>query len=112
MRALLLLAAVPLFLGSAIPAAGQTCPANLTALDSQVSTAPVKQVLSKSFDELIQEAGGLSQAIAAAEADKVKYETRLASLPADVSDFERNLNEDAVLVAGARVTALRCREAS
>jgi len=110
MRRLIILGVTILGAAYASPGRAQTCPADLTGLNSQVQSDRIRPVLAKTFDQLVQEAGGLAPAITAAEADVIKYETRLASLPADVSTFERQLTEDAVLIARARVTALRCRE--
>jgi len=110
MRRLSIFVVISLCAVGATPAFAQTCPADLTGLNSQIQTDRIRPALAKTFDALVQEAGGLAPAIAAAESDVTKYQTRLANLPADVSAFERQLTEDAVLIAQARVTALRCRE--
>ena len=87
----------------------QSCPADLTWLDAQVSTPRLKTALEKPFDDLVSQAGSLPAAISQAQAQLADLQARRAALPVDASEAEKTLYNDAILIGQNRVSGLQCR---
>lgn len=87
----------------------QVCPADLSALHSQISDPSLKTMLDKPFDDLIAEAGSLESALEETRSKLADLKARRVALPADASDFEKALYDEAIVIGEHRVTGLECR---
>lgn len=87
----------------------QSCPTDLTGLDSQISDPGLKNVITKTFDDLIAEAGSLNAAIEDAQTKLADFQAKRAALPTDASEAEKALYDEAIIIGESRVTGLQCR---
>jgi hypothetical protein len=90
------------------PGHARTCPADLSALDSQIQTPGLRARLSLSFASIIQNAGGVDQAITRTRAALAGVQTRRAQAVANGQDTQTH--DEAVLIFTRQIEALQCLE--
>ena len=107
---LLMSTAIVLCLGGQ-PALAQTCPADLSALDSEIQTESLRVGLFVPLADRVQRGGGVNAMIAKAEEDVARlYDQRDHLAPGTSEDLRRTINE-AILLLDAELDALRCMQA-
>ena len=96
---------------SGLPALAQTCPADLSELDSEIQTPSLRVGLHVPLVDMVQRGGGVNAMIAAAEEDVAQlYEQRDRLPPETSADLKRTINE-AILLLDTELRALRCMQA-
>jgi hypothetical protein len=93
------------------PALAQTCPADLSALDSEIQTESLRVGLFIPLADRVQRGGGVNAMIAKAEEDVARlYDQRDNLAPSTSEELRRTINE-AILLLDAELSALRCLQA-
>ncbi len=95
---------------SAAQAQAQSCPPDLSSLVGQIQTSDLQQMLTKSIDTVVADAGGLTQAITNANAALARVTATQANLGNAETDATRQYVNDEVVVFTARLNALTCRQ--
>ena len=107
---LALIALAATTVAGAAQAQSQSCPADLSGLAGQIQTNDLQPVLTTPIDTVVANAGGLTQAIANANAALARVTAAQANLGNADTDATRQYVNDEVVVFTARLNALTCRQ--
>lgn len=88
--------------------AAQSCPADLTALKGQIQTSGLQARLSLPMTTIIENAGGLDQAIARTTAALAVVQARRATAASEGRDT--TALDDTILIFTRQIEALECRK--
>ena len=91
--------------------AGSACPADLTAVQGQISTPSLQPVLNKTIDQIIAQAGGIDQAISNAQAERSALVVQRNALLAQTPPANTRTIDEALMLEDAGLSALQCRKA-
>lgn len=95
------------FLSVPAPSLADSCPANLSALDSRVQTPELRARLSLPLASVVERAGGVEQAIARSRGALETVRARRAEAAA--RGGETRALDEAILIFSAQIEALQCR---
>jgi hypothetical protein len=92
------------------PSLAQSCPANLSDLDSQIETPGLRARLWLPLEPIIEQVGSLDEAIARTQSSLLAVQARRATALAEGRDTRSY--DDAILIFVRQIEAFECRKTS
>jgi len=92
-------------------ATAQTCPSDLSSLAGQIQTPDLQPLLSMTIDQLVANAGGVSQAIDTVQQQIATLSSQQAQLAPDASPATVQFYAESLQITQAALQALQCRQA-